>query len=64
VKSGDTVVWTNTDIVAHTVTSLTGAFDSNLIPPGATWKYTARTKGTFDYKCTYHPAMTGRLTVR
>jgi plastocyanin len=64
VHVGDTIVWTNTDIVAHTVTSKTGAFDSNLIAPGGTWKYVAKKAGEFDYKCNYHQPMTGKFTVR
>ncbi len=63
-RPGDTIVWTNTDVVAHTVTSKTGAFDSKLIPPGGTWKYVVKKRGAFDYKCSYHLPMTGRFTVR
>jgi plastocyanin len=63
VKAGDTIVWTNTDIVAHTVTSPTGAFDSNLIPPGGKWKFTVRKTGAFGYKCSYHPTMTATFKV-
>jgi plastocyanin len=61
---GDTIVWTNTDVVAHTVTSKTGVFDSKLIPPGGTWKYVVKKTGAFDYKCSYHLPMAGTLTVR
>jgi plastocyanin len=64
VKPGDTIVWTNNDVVAHTVTSTAGTFDSNIIPPGATWKYVVRKVGAFGYKCSYHPTMTAELTVR
>jgi plastocyanin len=64
VHPGDTIVWTNTDVVAHTVTSKTGLFDSKLILPGATWKYVAKKAGTFDYKCSYHLPMTGTFTVK
>ncbi len=64
VHAGDTVVWTNKDIVAHTVTSKAGSFDSKLIPPGGTWKYVARKAGTFSYACTFHPLMTATLKVR
>jgi plastocyanin len=61
---GDTIVWTNTDVVAHTVTSKTGLFDSKLIPPGGTWKYVVKKAGEFDYKCSYHLPMAGTFTVR
>ena len=63
-KVGDTVVWTNKDVVAHTVTAQSASFDSKIIPPGATWKYVVRKKGDFSYHCTYHQPMTGRLIVR
>lgn len=63
-RRGDTIVWSNTDVVAHTVTSKTGLFDSKLIPPGGTWKYVVRKTGDFDYKCSYHLPMSGRFTVR
>ena len=64
VKPGDTILWTNNDIVAHTVTSQTGAFDSNLIPPGGTWKFVVKKTGAFGYKCSYHPTMTATFKGR
>jgi len=63
VKPGDTVIWTNKDIVAHTVTSKSGAFDSKVMAPGATFKFVARQKGAFAYICSLHP-MTAELKVR
>ena len=39
VQAGDTVVWVNKDLVAHTATSQMGDFDSGLIAPGKSWKY-------------------------
>ena len=63
VKAGDTVVWTNRDIVAHTVTAKAGAFDSKVIPPGGTYKFVARKIGDFAYACSLHP-MTANLKVR
>jgi plastocyanin len=64
VKAGDTVVWTNNDVVAHTVTSKEGVFDSKVIPPGATFKFVARRKGDFVYICSLHQPMTADLKVR
>ena len=49
---GDTIVWTNKDIGAHTVTSSAGAFDSNLIPPGGSWKYRRRNDVRLLVNCT------------
>lgn len=59
---GDTVIWTNKDILAHTVTAQSGAFDSKVIAPGGTWKFVVRKAGDFPYKCSFHP-MTGTLKV-
>lgn len=62
VRSGDTIVWVNKDVVAHTAT-LAGGFDSGIIPPAKSWKSTIRTRGDFAYVCTLHPAMKGTLRV-
>lgn len=60
VHVGDHVVWTNKDLVPHTVTAA-GAFDSGPIQPNATWTYTATKAGMFDYGCTLHPTMKAQL---
>jgi plastocyanin len=64
VALGDTVVWVNKDLVAHTATSATaGVFDSKLIAPDKSWRLTIRKKGDLSYICTYHPTMKGTLRV-
>jgi plastocyanin len=63
VKQGDTVVWKNADLYAHTATAK-GAFDSKEIAPSGTWKFTAKKKGSFPYICTLHPTMKGTLVVK
>lgn len=63
VKTGDTVVWVNKDILAHTATSAGGGFDSKVIDPGSSWKLVAKKKGDFSYTCAFHP-MNGRLIVQ
>ena len=71
VSSGTTVTWINDDATIHTVTEgspqggagATPAFDSSIIAPTATWKNTFDTAGEFDYYCTLHPFMTGKVTV-
>jgi plastocyanin len=55
VKRGDSIVWVNKDILAHTATSKSGAFDSKVIQPGQSWKCTAKRKGNFAYTCSFHP---------
>jgi plastocyanin len=65
VAVGDTVVWVNRDLVAHTATSSeAGMFDSKLIAPDKSWKLTVRNKGDFPYSCTYHPTMKATLHVQ
>ena len=64
VKVGDTIVWTNKDPFPHTITSTTGAFDSQAIAPEKSWQYKAVKKGEFPYACTLHPTMKGRLVVQ
>lgn len=69
VKVGTTVIWTNQDQAAHTVTSgapttgPSGDFDSSLIKPGNTFKHTFSKADTWTYYCTIHPWMTGKVTV-
>lgn len=64
ITAGDTVTWTNEDQVAHTATSTTGAFDSGLLDQGDSFSLTFTTPGTYDYLCTPHPTMTGRIVVQ
>ena len=61
---GSTVIWKNTSPVAHTVTSDDGTFDSGDLPAGSTFRFTFKTAGSFHYTCTYHPWMTGTITVQ
>jgi plastocyanin len=68
VHVGDTVEWKNDGIVPHTTTADGGAqkpaFDSGTIRKGAAWRYAARKKGTYNYTCTFHPNMKGKLIVQ
>jgi plastocyanin len=68
VHAGDTVEWKNDDIVPHTATADSDAqkpvFDSGTIDTGATWRYVVRKKGTYNYGCTLHPNMKGKLIVQ
>ena len=55
-----------TVIVPHTATEDVAkpAFDSGTIQVGAMWRYVARNKGTYNYTCTLHPNMEGKLIVQ
>lgn len=61
VKAGGTVTWTNNDSAAHTATG-TG-FDTGSLARGQSATVTFDTPGTFDYRCTPHPAMRGTVIV-
>lgn len=66
VNQGDTVEWKNDDIVPHTATEdvRKPSFDSGTIEVGAAWRYIAQNKGKYDYTCTFHPNMEGKLIVQ
>ena len=62
VAPGDTVVWTNRDVVPHTATAADGAWDSGEIAANASWRLVVPDGGAAaEYRCAYHPTMTGAL---
>jgi len=69
INAGDTVIWSNTDTAAHTVTSGSptngpdGIFDSSLFMAGATFEVTFDDSGSYDYFCMVHPWMQGNVQV-
>lgn len=63
VSLGTTVTWSNADSVAHNVKASGGAFSSGNMDPGTNFGYTFNATGTFDYACTIHPSMKGKVTV-
>lgn len=65
IKVGGTVTWNNEDSDPHTVTSSpTGEeFDSGSMSEGQSFAYTFNAPGDFDYHCSIHPTMIGRITV-
>jgi plastocyanin len=63
VAVGTTITWTNQDSVKHTVTERNKLFDSGLLAKGESFSYTFTEKGEYDYYCTLHPYMTGKVIV-
>jgi len=61
VKAGNTVIWTNGDLMPHTVSG--SSFDSGPIAPGATYSHRFPSPGSFDYHCSIHPVMQGTINV-
>ena len=64
VTAGTTLVWTNRDQLAHTVTADDGSWDSGPIAPGGTWRHSFAQPGTYSFHCTPHPFMTGVVVVK
>ena len=70
VSKGTTVSWTNGDSTLHTVTAGSPEagnsgteFDSSYLAAGKTFQHQFNTAGTFDYYCTLHPYMKGKVVV-
>ena len=66
VRAGTTVTWINCEPAgtpAHTSTSDTGLWGSDLLQPGAAFSFTFTQVGTFPYHCTPHPFMTAAVVV-
>jgi plastocyanin len=62
VPARTTVTWTNGDQVPHDV-SIDDGPESEVLQFGATFQHVFDTPGVFDYECTIHPGMVGRVTV-
>jgi len=63
VSVGTTVTWTNNDSSSHTIASNDNLFQSGTLAKGATFSHTFAQKGTFNYHCSIHPSMTGKIIV-
>ena len=63
VKVGTTVTWTNNDGYAHTSTSDSGLWDTDVIAAGHSASHQFTTAGIYPYHCTYHVAMGMKGTV-
>ncbi|HEY3421823.1 MAG TPA: cupredoxin domain-containing protein [Methanocellaceae archaeon] len=62
ILKGGTVIWTNNDSTAHTVTFADSGSPS--LNHGDTYTKTFVESGTFDYHCSIHPSMTGKVIVQ
>jgi plastocyanin len=52
IKTGDTVIWTNNDTVAHTIVTDNQALNSGAIAPVATFTFVFKRVGTYSYHLT------------
>jgi plastocyanin len=63
-KVGQKITFTNQDSAPHTATATEGAkFDSGQLDQGKSFSYTAKKAGTIQFVCSFHPNMTGTITV-
>lgn len=61
---GDTIAWTNEDVVLHTITADTARWDSGDLATGKRYRVVASSRGTLAYHCEFHPSMKGTLIIR
>jgi plastocyanin len=59
---GDTIEWTNKDIVAHAATARDKQWNL-MIFPNKKQRVVLTRAGAIDYYCRFHPNMTGIITV-
>jgi plastocyanin len=70
VSVGQSVRWLNSQPIAHNITpdnpQQPGVWTAQNVPATQGFSFTAlmNTAGVFDYSCTIHPGMTGRVTVQ
>jgi len=63
IAAGTRVVWTNHDDIPHTVVENTKSFKSSVLDTNDTFEYQFDKPGTFEYFCSLHPHMTGKVVV-
>ena len=61
VPKGTRVTWTNKDDIPHTVVDTGGRFKSSVLDTDQTWNFDFREPGTYEYFCSLHPHMTGKV---
>ena len=64
VPTGTTVTWLNRDEDVHTVVSTTQAFRSGGLETDDAYSYKFTKPGVYEYFCTLHPLMTGKVIVK
>ena len=61
IKAGTTVKWINEDSAPHEVNSET--FNSETLNTGDSFEFKFTQNGTYDYFCSLHPSMNGKIIV-
>lgn len=64
VHPGTTVTWINDDDIPHTIVAKDMTFKSRVLDTGDKFSFTFAKAGQFDYFCSIHPHMTGKVIVK
>ncbi len=64
IAPGESVTWINDDGAPHGLEYHDGVKGTDLLLPGASFRRRFDRTGTYDYNCSVHPYMTGRVVVR
>lgn len=64
ISPGTQVTWTNKDDVPHTVTSVDKRFKSQALDTDEKFSFTFKNPGSYEYFCSVHPKMIGKIIVR
>jgi plastocyanin len=64
VPAGTQVTWINKDDVPHTVVGVDHKFKSRALDTDEKFSFTFQDAGTYEYFCSVHPKMTGKIVVK
>jgi len=64
IAPGESVTWVNDDGAPHGLEYNDGSLGKDLLLPGESYNRRFDQPGTYDYNCSVHPYMTGRVIVR
>jgi len=64
VAVGDTVAWTNEDVVPHTATAADRAWDTGSLEAKGSGRVVIARAGTHRYGCAFHPGMKAEVVAR
>jgi plastocyanin len=64
VVPGTTVTWVNKEAMSHTVVDMNKRFRSKTLAKDASFSFTFAIAGDYDYLCSIHPNMKGKVIVK
>ena len=64
IAPGTTLTWVNNDDIPHAVAATGNAFRSKALDTDQTFSFTFKEPGIYDYFCSLHPHMQGKIIVK